>query len=149
MSRLRHVPVTLADANAFVASHHRHHKPVQGHKFSLGAAVGDDLHGVAIVGRPVNRHRDDGWTLEVTRLCSDGRRDVCSFLYSHAWRAARALGYLRIGTYIRADEDGTSLLAAGWRMVARVSGREWDTPSRPRDPATTEVIDRTLWEAQP
>lgn len=29
-------PVSLADANAFVALHHRHHKPVRGHKYSLG-----------------------------------------------------------------------------------------------------------------
>lgn len=30
---LRLVPVTLKQANAFVAAHHRHHKPVTGHKF--------------------------------------------------------------------------------------------------------------------
>lgn len=29
------VPITLAEANAFVEQHHRHHKPVVGHKFSI------------------------------------------------------------------------------------------------------------------
>jgi hypothetical protein len=138
--------VKLDQANAFVASHHRHHKPVIGHKFSIGAHDGDALRGVAIVGRPVARHRDDGLTLEVTRLCSDGTRNVCSMLYSASWRAARALGYERLGTYILASEDGTSLKAAGWRVVHAVKGRSWDTPSRRRtDQHPTE--DKTLWEA--
>ena len=65
-------PVSLAEANAFVAEHHRHHKPVRGHKFSLGCMVDGQLVGVAIVGRPVSRYLDDGLTLEVNRLCTDG-----------------------------------------------------------------------------
>ena len=31
-------PISLAEANAFVEEHHRHHKPVVGHKFSIGRA---------------------------------------------------------------------------------------------------------------
>ena len=34
MSELRIVPCELADANAFVRAHHRHHPAVIGHKFS-------------------------------------------------------------------------------------------------------------------
>ena len=78
-------PVSLAEANAFVAEHHRHHKPVRGHKFSLGCMVGGQLVGVAIVGRPVSRYLDDGLTLEVNRLCTDGTQNACSFLY--VWRS--------------------------------------------------------------
>jgi hypothetical protein len=64
---LRTVPVTFAQAQAFVADWHRHHRPPRGHKFSIGVADPDDvLVGVAIVGRPVARHLDDGLTLEVT-----------------------------------------------------------------------------------
>ena len=74
-------PVSLAEANAFVAEHHRHHKPVRGHKFSLGCMVNGQLVGVAIVGRPVSRYLDDGLTLEVNRLCTDGTQNACSFLY--------------------------------------------------------------------
>ena len=56
-------PVSLADANAFVALHHRHHKPVRGHKYSLGCFKDGQLVGVAITGRPVSRYLDDGLTL--------------------------------------------------------------------------------------
>lgn len=144
--RLSVVPVSLAEANGYVAAHHRHHRPVVGHKFSIGAADPDgQLRGVAIVGRPVARGRDDGLTLEVTRLCTDGTRNACSMLYAAAWRAARAMGYRRIGTYILADEDGTSLRAAGWRIVHEVRGRSWDTPTRRRSDRGP-MGDKTLWE---
>lgn len=141
------VPVDLSEANDFVETHHRHHRPVVGHKFSIGVADQTGrLRGVAIVGRPVARHRDDGFTLEVTRLCTDGAANACSMLYAAAWRAARAMGYSRIGTYILADENGTSLRAAGWRTVHRVRGRSWDTPTRRRDDRHP-TGPKTLWEA--
>lgn len=130
--RLAAVPLDLAEANVFVAEHHRHHRPVVGHKFSIGAAMGDKIVGVVIVGRPVSRHRDDGVTLEVTRLCTDGTRNACSFLYGAAARAAFALGYRRLGTYILKSEPGTTLYAAGWRLVAESPGGSWSVPSRPR-----------------
>jgi hypothetical protein len=88
--------------------------------------------GIAIVGRPVARGRDDGVTAEVTRLATDGTRDACSFLYGASARAAFALGFKRIGTYILASEPGTSLAAAGWRMIGEVRGRSWSCESRPR-----------------
>ena len=81
MNRLAVVPLDLAEANAFIRKHHRHHGEVVGHKFSLGAALGGAIVGVSIVGRPVARMRDDGMTLEVTRLCTDGTKNACSFLY--------------------------------------------------------------------
>ena len=131
--KLHRIPLTLAEANAFVAQHHRHHKPVVGHKFSLGVALGEKIVGVVIVGRPVSRHRQqDGLTLEVTRLCTDGTRNACSFLYGAAAKATFALGYTRIGTYILAREPGTSLTAAGWRQIGETPGRSWSVPSRPR-----------------
>jgi hypothetical protein len=130
--KLALAPIDFSDAAAFVAQHHRHHTPPLGHKFSLGAMAGSALVGVAIVGRPVARHRDDGSTLEVTRLCTDGTRNACSFLYGAAARAAFALGYRRIGTYILKSEPGTSLKAAGWKLIAEVAGRSWSAPSRPR-----------------
>lgn len=87
------VPMTLREANAFVEQNHRHHGATVGHKFSIGLSDGEKIVGVAIVGRPVSRHLDDGWTLEVNRLCTDGTRNACSMLYAAAWRAARAMGY--------------------------------------------------------
>jgi hypothetical protein len=132
MSKLHHVRVGLDEANAFVTAHHRHHKPVVGHLFSLGAVLEDKIVGVAIVGRPVSRFRDDGITAEVTRLCTNGNRNACSFLYGASARAAFALGFKRIGTYILASEPGVSLTAAGWRLIGETPGRSWSVPSRPR-----------------
>lgn len=54
------VPVSLAEANKFVEEYHRHHKPVVGHKFSIGVANGTKIIGVCIVGRPISRYLDDG-----------------------------------------------------------------------------------------
>lgn len=125
-------PVTLAEANAYVRLHHRHHKPVVGHKFSLGAVLDGALVGVAIVGRPVARMRDDGSTLEVTRLCTDGTRNACSFLYGACARAAFALGFKRIGTYVFASETGGSVSAAGWRMIGETKGGSWSRADRAR-----------------
>lgn len=82
------VPVTLAEANAFVKLHHRHHQPVIGHKFSIGLSDGEAIRGIVIVGRPVSRHLDNGLTLEVNRCCTDGIRNGCSKLYRAAWRVA-------------------------------------------------------------
>jgi hypothetical protein len=132
MSKLRVERVGLDEANAFVRAHHRHHGAVVGHLFSLGASLDGEIVGVVIVGRPVSRHRDDGVTVEVTRLCTDGTRNACSFLYGASARAAFALGYRRIGTYILASESGASLAAANWRLIGGTPGRSWSVPSRPR-----------------
>ena len=103
-----------------------------GHKFSIGAAKDGEIVGVVIVGRPVSRMRDDGMTMEITRLCTNGARNACSFLYGAAARAAFALGYNRIGTYILASESGVSLTACGWRLIGERGGGSWSVPSRPR-----------------
>lgn len=68
--RLR--PIGLREANGFVATHHRHHKPTRGMKFALAAYDGEDLLGVVIVGRPVARGWDHREVAEVTRLCTGG-----------------------------------------------------------------------------
>jgi hypothetical protein len=131
--KLTIVPCDFDEAVAFVARHHRHHKPPVGHKFSI--AVADEaevIRGVAIVGRPVARMLQDGWTLEVTRLATDGCANACSCLYAACWRAARAIGYRRLVTYILDTEPGTSLTAAGWRCVGQAGGGAWGRPSRPR-----------------
>lgn len=125
------VPMTLKEANAFVEQNHRHHGPTVGHKFSIGVSDGEKIVGVAIVGRPVARHLDDGWTLEVNRLCTDGTRNACSMLYAAAWRAARAMGYKRVVTYILESENGASLRAAGWKCVGQAGGLRWTGKRRP------------------
>jgi hypothetical protein len=144
--RLTLCPITLTEANEMVEDQHRHSVPVVGHKFSLAAAVGDTVVGVSIVGRPVARGLDDGFTLEALRVCTDGTKNACSFLYAASWRATRALGYRRLVTYTRQDERGTSLKAAGWKIVGEVTARSWHTPSRPRV-NRDERVPRLCWEA--
>lgn len=135
-------PVTLAEANAFVAKHHRHHKPVTGHKFSIGCIADGRLVGVAIVGRPVSRYLDNGLTLEVNRLCTDGTKNACSMLYAAAWRAARAMGYHKIITYTLDTENGASLRAAGWNFTGLAGRQALDgkpPPCRRFVPGTDEI----------
>ena len=131
---LKAIPVTLAQANEFIASKHRHHFPVKRDKFRVGCEQDGELVGVACVGQPVARMLCDGFTLEVVRLCSDGTKDVCSFLYSRCARIAKEMGYRKIITYILDTEDGTSLKASGWHCEAeKCGGGSWNVPSRPRE----------------
>lgn len=142
------VPVTFEDANGFVCMWHRHHAPVVGHKFSVGVARDRMLVGVAMVSLPRARSFMDGLTLEVVRTCTDGTPNANSMLYAAAWRAAKALGWQRLVTYTQEGEAGSSLRAAGWRVVAELPARRgWDTPSRPREDRGVDGIPRTLWEA--
>lgn len=141
------VPCELDEANAFVAEHHRHHKPVLRDRFRM--AVADEagvVRGVALVGRPVARNRQDGWTVEVLRCCTDGTPNACSALYAACWRAAKALGYRRLGTYILASESGASLKAAGWVLIGEAGGGSWNCRSRPRVD-THPLEPKLLWEA--
>lgn len=142
------VPLTMRAAAEFVAEHHRHNKPPRGHKFSIGVCDSEGvLRGVAMIGRPVARHFDDGLTAEVNRTCTDGTRNANSALYGAAWRIAQAMGYRRLITYTQADESGASLRAAGWRVVAARPPRPgWSMPSRPRDNSKYLSTQRTLWE---
>lgn len=124
MRDLALVPLTLAEARRFVAEHHRHNEPPRGHKFSIGLMNGE-LRGVVIASRPVARGLDDGRTIELIRVTTLGDRNACSMLYGAACRAAAAMGYRRAVTYTLADEDGTSLRAAGFCRDGETAGGEW------------------------
>ncbi len=139
-------PITLREARAFVARHHRHHRAPQGGLFAVAVSLGDSVRGVAIIGKPVARMNNDGWTAEVTRCCTLGDANACSMLYAAAWRAARALGYRRLLTYTLASEHGASLRAAGWKVIGQTDGGSWNRPSRPRvDEHPTDQ--KTIWSA--
>jgi hypothetical protein len=141
-------PINLEEANAFVTKFHRHHKPVLGYKFAVAVSDERSVVGVAIVGRPVARMLDDGWTLEVNRCCTDGSKNACSMLYGAAWRAAKALGYRRLITYTLPEEGGASLRASNWRCIGLRGGGNWNVKSRPRiDTAETLRGQKLLWEA--
>lgn len=126
------VPISLAEANEFVRTHHRHNAPVPGAKFCVACSEGETIVGVAIVGRPVARMANDGWTLEVNRVCTDGTRNANSFLYGAVRRAAWALGYKKLITYTLPEESGASLRAAGYQAMGEAGGGRWSRENRPR-----------------
>ncbi len=127
------VPMELKAATQFVAENHRHHPPVYRDKFRIGAMIDGKIVGVIQVGRPVSRMLDNGKTVEVVRLATDGSPNVCSFLYSRAARIAKEMGYEKIITYILDEENGASLRASGWSKDCNTRGGSWDRPSRHRN----------------
>lgn len=147
--KLALVPVSLAQAKAFVGQEHRHNPPPVGHRVSVGVGCDEHgLHGVAIGGRPNGRGLGNMLSFEITRCCTDGSKNACSMLYGAMRRLAINLGYppQRVYTYTRVDEPGTSLHAAGFVRDAVIKGRSWDTPSRRREDKS-EVIDKIRWRA--
>ena len=115
-------PISIARANAYVEEHHRHHGKKTGCRFAIGVYRGNELHGVAICSNPVARNADDGVTLEVSRLCTDGEYNACSILYGACARIAKDMGFRKIQTYILESENGTSLKASGWKLEADTVG---------------------------
>lgn len=140
------VPLTLREARAYVDERHRHHRAPQGGLFAIGAQSDGQIVGCVIVGKPVARMLDDDFTAEVTRLTSDGSKNVCSLLYAAAWRAARSMGYRRLITYTLDTEPGTSLKAAGWKLIGSAGGGSWDRASRARVD-THPLQGKLRWEA--
>lgn len=141
-------PMTIGEARVFVTRNHRHNTSPPGAKFAIAVSDDGEVVGVVLVGRPIARMFDDDWTAEVSRCCVlEGHRNACSMLYGAAWRAARAMGYKRMVTYTRIDEEGGSLRAAGWRIVGQTRAQSWHRHSRPRVD-TTDITQRNLWEVR-
>lgn len=121
------IPLSLKDANALVSEWHRHHKPVVGHRFSIGVIDNDGIaRGAAIVGRPVSRELDWNSIAEVTRLVTDGTKNSCSVLYAACARISAEMGFLKIQTYILESEPGVSLRASGWSFEGMTAGGNWN-----------------------
>ena len=133
MSDLHIEPITLKAANEFVSQYHRHHKPTVGHKFSICCVQNGSIRGVAICGRPVSRHLDDGLTLEINRLCTDGTKNACSILYGACARIAKNMGYKRVITYILQSENGASLKASNFICEGEAGGEMWTGKRSGRD----------------
>lgn len=126
------VPINFDKACEFIKEHHRHHRAPIGRVFQIAVKHDNKIVGVAIVGRPSSRHEDNGTTLEVTRLCTDGTKNACSKLYSTAWRIAKELGYKKLITYILYTETGISLIASGFNLIGETKGGSWSRQNRLR-----------------
>jgi hypothetical protein len=137
---MRIVPLTLAEANAFVRKHHRHTRMVQHHRFSLGCIVDGRLVGVAVIGRPACRQHDQNIVAEVSRLTTDGTRNAYSFLLGAAARACKAMGFERIQSFTLQSETGASLRAVGWRQ-----GHESSRGNRRPRPDEVRNVPRWFW----
>jgi hypothetical protein len=126
------VPLTLAQANQLVGDWHRHHKLAVGHRWSLGLMADGKLVGAAIVGRPIARMVPQYTIAEVTRLVTNGHKNGCSKLYGACAKAAEAMGFHEIQTYILETESGVSLQAAGWQedLDRDSRGGSWNRPTR-------------------
>jgi hypothetical protein len=145
MSKLTLQPITLKEAQRFVEDNHSHHGAPVGWLFGVAVNDGEKVVGVAIAGRPVARRLDNGWTVEITRCCTDHTQNAASMLYGALVRAARALGYKRVITYTLKSESGASLKAAGWKVIYESRGGSWSVPSRPRVD-THPLQQKLLWE---
>lgn len=141
------IPITLKTANEYVMAHHRHHKATVGCKFAIGLLNNDDnqLCGVAICGRPVSRYLDNGLTLEINRLCTDGTKNACSKLYGGCIKVAKAMGYRRVITYTLESEDGASLKASNFKFDGIAGGKQW-TGCRKRDNGPREMKKRWVYD---
>lgn len=142
-------PITFREASEFIDRWHSHRGATRGWKFGIGVNDGERVVGVVVVGRPVSRHLDDGWTVEVTRCCTDGSlaaHNAASMLYAAAWRAARAMGYRRLVTYTLEEEEGVGLVAAGYKVLYRTKDEAWHRQSRPRVNGKEASGHKLLWE---
>jgi len=143
------IPLRMSQANEFISKYHRHNKPVdhRAHRFSIGLV--DDsgkLIGVAIAGQPIAQKNDDGFTLEVLRVCVlDGYPNANSMLYGRVKRIGMLMGYRRIITYTLESESGASLRAIGAKPT-RIRTYTWSRPARPRDDQEVTYLPKLRWE---
>lgn len=139
------VPITQRDAKAWIDKVHRHLDPPVGDIIRVALTSDGIIVGVGVAGRPGARGLQDGTTIEVTRVAVlEGYPNACSIIYGALRRAAKSLGWQRVVTYTRADEPGSSVKAAGFRLDGHVRGRDWSCRSRPRK-AVKEIIDKNRW----
>lgn len=126
---LQLVPLSQRQARAFITEHHRHNGAPQGDVIRVGLELDGTLIAVGTAGRPVAAGLQDGTTLEITRICTQGHDSACTRLYGALTRAAKALGYTRAITYTLASEPGASPRAAGFTATAAIPARDWAAES--------------------
>lgn len=146
-------PLPFDEAAAYVAAHHRHNQPPAGHVFSVGCYADGVLVGVAMCGRPVSRHLDNGHTLEVYRVCTQGHKNACSKLYAACQRTARNRGYQQLITYTLLSETAASVRAANFTLAAAKAGAKCWTgrrqAGRKSNRTFQELKRRWLFELKP
>jgi hypothetical protein len=138
-------PCELKEAKDFIQKYHRHHKPPQGHRFSLKLVEENKIRGVIVVGRPIGRFQDDGETIEITRVCTDGMPNACSMLIGAVRRVGKAMGWKRIISYILETENGASYKASNFQLMGITKGDTWNRKKRSRKDEQPTCI-KKRWE---
>lgn len=150
-TELRIIPMSFRESKAYVQRYHRHNAAPQGHKFSVGLITPGEhgYIGVAIASIPKARYLNDGFTLEINRVCCDPAFcNACSKLYGAAIRAGKAMGYTRFVTYSLTEESGSSIKAVGFRLDGVVPACEggWHRNSRYRSsPCRVPIGPKFRW----
>jgi hypothetical protein len=148
--RIDIIPITLPTANRYVTKWHRHHAPIPGGFawWACAAVANGQIVGIAIAGRPTNRNNDDGQTVEVLRVATNGTSNAPSALLGACARAAKAIGARRILTYTLTTEGGASLRGAGWVLECEDVGKSWWAHTGTRTPAVQRdhlAIPKARW----
>lgn len=132
-------PIGVREASAVVKRLHRHLPRVVGGLFAVSVFAGDELVGVGVASQPKARQSRDGFTVEITRVATDGHRNACSRIYASLLRASAAIGARRALTFTRPEEPGASLRAVGFVDDGLTREESWDRPRRPRDGGPSQV----------
>ncbi|WP_131658090.1 XF1762 family protein [Ectopseudomonas composti] len=129
-------PISIKEANEFIAEYHRHHRPTVRNNGKWALAAQDltgEIFGVVIASSPVSATYMDGLTIELTRLCvkEGAPKGACSFLLSKCCAIWRSMGGQRVITYTLASESGASLRGAGWTLSGTVKPHNrWQNKSK-------------------
>lgn len=147
---IRPITVRRVTALGVVANVHRRLPRVQGAMWATSVVDADTMEvlGVALVGHPsrVQTLRTEEHLRVLRCAVRDGIPNACSMLYGACWRAARAMGCIRMDTHTHLDEPGTSLIAAGWVDGGVTDGGEHSRVQRPR-PAAVDARPKRRWWA--
>jgi len=147
-------PVKLKEAQAFIAKHHRHSKPLNRHRFSIGVGHEENgLKGVATVDNCSGAWSNRYDHLEIRRVCTDGTKNLSSFLLGKASLACFAMGAKIVITYTRFEETCSSLLADNWNIDG-VTHRKGYIPKvrwvkTPNWEAKGVMVDPVTWDKTP
>lgn len=113
LSSLVIVPIRLSTARAFIAW--TREEPLSPHEaiFAIGANTGTGvLVGVVMMGRPIANALDDGRTVQITDLATDGTPKAGAALLCAARWVALAMGYGRLIDCASGGRAGASVCSA-------------------------------------
>ncbi len=132
-------PCPVRRAEKVVAQLHRHLPRIVGGLFAVTAWVDGELVGVGVASEPKAPRSRDGFTVEITRIATDGHPNACSRLYGALCRAAAAIGHRRAITFTQLFEPGISLRAAGFSERGVTRQQTWNRPRAPRSKKLSQV----------